>query len=524
MSVARARAGQADDPGLVDRLPDRLLDCSIGALFDRQVAIRPDATALRFRGGSMSYRALDRAANRIGWALRRHGVGEGTIVAVAMERSPAFIATLLGVVKIGAAYIPVDATWPPGRVQTVCETAAAPIVVTDAHTLSSLPPTVTPLLAEVGQDREDGPGPDDGSPAVTVEPSALAYVNFTSGSTGTPKGAMIPHCGVVTLLFDQSYMKLSPATVTLHHSSPSFDATVFEIWAPLLHGGTCVLFDGKFPTAGRLRAAIRDNGVNTVVLTTALFNVIVDSACDALERLETVLTGGEAQSLRHARIARERLPHVAIGNVYGPTETTVFVTHFLFSDLAPDATTVPLGRAIHHREVFIARPDLTPAAPGEVGEICIAGPGLALGYAGRPDLTAERFVMAPTTTGEPRRVYRTGDLGRCNEAGLVEFLGRADQQVKVHGYRIELEEIERTLTTHPDVRQAAVVVHGEGTTRSLKAVLVAPDRVRDDLPHFLARSLPTYMIPTVLRTIDALPLTSSGKVDRVALGRLFDPA
>jgi D-alanine--poly(phosphoribitol) ligase subunit 1 len=513
MSAVEARAGAAA-PGA--------LASSLGALFEQQVARRPDADALRGRGRPLSYRALDRAANRIGWQLRRSGAGEGTIVVLAMARSPAFIAALIGIVKVGAAYLPLDPSWPPERVRTVVEAARATLAVTDGEPLAYLPATITQLAVTVADG--DGSGPDDASPAVPVGPDALAYVNFTSGSTGTPKGAMIPHHGVVSLLFEQDYMALNADVVTLQHSSPTFDATVFEIWAPLLHGGTCVVFDGAFPSVARLRAAIRDHGVNTIVLTTALFNVFIDTACDGLAPLRTVLTGGEAQSVRHWRIARERLPGVAIGNVYGPTETTVFVTHFPIQDLAADATSVPLGRAIGHREVFVARPDLTPAPPGEIGEICVAGAGLALGYAGRPDLTVERFVIAPGPTGVPRRIYRTGDLGRADATGSLEFLGRADQQVKLNGYRIELEEIERALTAHPEIRQAVVVVHGNEMTRKLKAVLVAPDLVRDGLVGFLARSLPPYMIPAALRTIDALPLTSSGKVDRAAVGKLFDEA
>jgi amino acid adenylation domain-containing protein len=355
-----------------------------------------------------------------------------------------------------------------------------------------------------------------------VAATDAAIVNFTSGSTGEPKGVLTPHHGVTSLLFPAAYTELSADTVLLQHMSPSFDAMTIELWGALLHGGTCVLFDGKFPSVSRLRAAIYGNGVNTLVLTTALFNVIVDSAPDLLDPLDALILGGEAQSPRHIRAAHERLPDLPIINAYGPTETTVIATCFPVAELAPDASSVPIGRPIDHREVSILGPDLTPVAPGETGEICVSGPGLAIGYVGRPDLTNERFVTIPSEHGRPRRIYRTGDLARVNPAGEMEFLGRADRQVKLNGQRIELEEIERALEMHPGVLQAVALVQGEGVTRTLRAVLIAPDGAPDDLQEFLSRSLPGYMIPTGVRAIDSLPLTTNGKVDREALTRLFD--
>ncbi len=491
--------------------PDR----TIGELVARRAAEHPEAIALRFRDRAVTYRDLDRAANDLAWRLHREGVVPGMVVGTAMARTPEFVAALLGILRAGGAYLPIDPAWPAARLAVMVDLASVRMVVTDVATDAPLPGYVTRL--RVG----DLAGRDEG-PDVKGDPGDPAIVNFTSGSTGEPKGVLTPHRGVTSLLFPGDYADLSAATVLLQHMSPSFDAMTIELWGALLHGGTCVLFDGTFPSVSRLRAAIHDNGVNTLVLTTALFNVVVDSAPDLLDPLSVLIVGGEAQSPRHMRAAHKRLPQLSIINAYGPTETTVIATCFPIADLAPDASSVPIGRAIANRDVSILGPDLTSVATGEAGEICVSGPGLAIGYVGRPDLTTDRFVTIRTADDGHRRIYRTGDLGRLAPSGEIEFLGRTDRQVKLNGQRIELEEIERALLAHSEVLQAVAVLHGKGVNRTLKAVLVAPGGVPADLREVLARSLPAYMIPTGTRVIDALPITSHGKIDRAALTRLFD--
>ncbi|SER22394.1 amino acid adenylation domain-containing protein [Actinokineospora terrae] len=505
-----AQPSGAVEPGSVGRAGGvGFPELSVGELVARQAGRVPGAVAVRFRDRAVTYRELDRAANGVAWRLREAGVRQGAVVGVAMGRTPEFVVVLLGVLKAGGAYLPIDAGWPAARLATMVGLASVRVVITDAATEVVLPEHVTHLRFHASS-RDDGP-------EVAVDPGGAAVVNFTSGSTGEPKGVLITHRGITSLLFPGDFLDLSADTVLLAHMSPSFDGMTVELWGPLLHGGTCVLFDGAFPSAARLRAAIRDNKVNTLTLTAALFNVVVDSAPDLLDPLSALVIAGEPQSPRHVRAAHARVPGLPIINAYGPTETTVIATTFPIAELAPEATSVPIGRALPHREVAILGPDLRRVARGEVGEICVSGPGVALGYVGRPDLTADRFV-----TVEGRRVYRTGDLGRLTASGDIEFLGRADRQVKLNGQRIELEEVEHALVAHPDVWQAVALVHGEGVTRALKAVLVTAGGVPDDLRGAVGAVLPAYMIPGDVRAVDALPLNQNGKVDRAALAALFD--
>ncbi|MDM0030596.1 amino acid adenylation domain-containing protein [Variovorax sp. J22P271] len=492
-------------------------------MFARQVALRPGAVAIRTEKQAVSYIELDAAAERVCCLLLERGIEPGMTVSIAIPRTPSYIASLLGVLKAGAAYLPVDPAWPPTRVAAVIDTAAAALlVVGERAPLPELPHVPRMVLSEdifnPGKSSAAAP-PQRRRP---VSGADVAYVCFTSGSSGTPKGALIPHRGVVSLVLDQNYAHFSERTVTLHHTSPGFDVAAAEIWTPLLNGGTCVLLSGELVSIGRIGAAIRAGNVNTMFITTSLFNVIVDTSVEILERLTSVFIGGEAQSPRHVRTASARLPNVEIMNLYGPTEASVTTTFFPLDKLAPKAKNVPIGRSIRHREILLVGANGTIAQPGEAGEIWIAGPGLALGYVNRPDLTAERFVCAALGSSETRTFYRTGDLGQFNNEGDLEFVGRLDNQVKLNGYRIEVGEIERALTMHACIRQAAVVAQGVDLARKLKAVLVTTAWPLEDVGEFLAEVLPKYMIPAEYRRVQELPRNSSGKVDRQAVALLFD--
>ncbi|NTF85451.1 amino acid adenylation domain-containing protein [Rhizobium rhizogenes] len=496
--------------------------CAISSRFRDQAEQRPNSTALWYRGLPVSYRALDRASNRIAHQLLRRSLKKGCAVGVLMNRTPNFVAAVLGILKAGGVYLPLDAGWPLVRLQSVIEIASVSLLFVDNQDLPNISDTVDVFLIDRDQIGDVSNGNEqDMAPEISIDASDVAYINFTSGSSGTPKGVMVSHGGVTNLLTEQNYVSLSPKTITLQHASPCFDAMTFELWGALLNGGACVLYDGALPTINRLRIAINEYRVNTLLLTTALFNVVIDSAPDMLQGLQTVLTGGESQSPHHFALAKRLLPNVNIVNVYGPTEVTVLASYFRIADFDPAWTSVPIGNAINNCEILVLQPDLTRTPLGEVGEICVTGSGLALGYVGRPDLTTERFTDILDVEGREIRVYRTGDIGRIDDCGLLHFLGRADHQVKLNGFRIELEEIERALIAHPAICQAAVLIHGENLRRGLKAVLVAPSGLPDGLNMFLARTLPSYMLPSDYVVLHDLPLNTNGKVDRAILADLF---
>ncbi|WP_084204416.1 amino acid adenylation domain-containing protein [Leisingera daeponensis] len=496
---------------------------SVATLFRKTAEARPDATALRFRDQAVSYTALDRASDHVAQQLFALGHRSGDIVGISMKRTPQLVAALLGILKADGAYMPVDPAWPFSRLQVALRNSKARFLLSDTAEAPILPArirTVTPDadLADITR------WPDMDSAALPPIAGAddIAYVNFTSGSSGEPKGVMVPHRGITSLLFQANYTELSAETVTLFHAPPYFDGMTFELWAPLLHGGTAVLFDSDYPNISRLRRTIRENNVNVLLCTAAIFNVIVDTAPDTFETLSTVMTGGEALSPRHVRAAAAAHANLRIVNVYGPTEATTFSTFFDVSGLAPNSASVPIGVAVNNRSVFIAGPDLVPVPNGQVGEICVAGPGIALGYIGRPDLTAERFALLTRPEGQLEPVYRTGDLGRYDAQGAIEFCGRNDNQIKLNGYRIELEEIERCFVKHPDVLQALVVAHGEGARRALKALVVGSRIDSSSLRGFLSDSLPRHMLPSEFRVVAALPLKPNGKVDRIEAEAFFD--
>src|SRR5262249_27638084 len=358
------------------------------------------------------------------------------------------------------------------------------------------------------------------NPVRVAGPENLAYVMYTSGSTGLPKGVAIPHRGILRLLFGIAYARLGPQETVLHASSPSFDLTTFELWGPLLHGGRCVLFPGRVPTPDALRAVIATHGVTTLWLTGSLFNSVVDVAPEALRGVQQLLVGGEALSVPHVRRAAEALPSTRIINGYGPTEATTFACcHEVPGPPKADATSIPIGRPIANTRGYVLDRHCQLVPIGVPGELWIAGDGLARGYLGRPELTAERFVVQRLSQTLAERLYRTGDLVRWLGGGTLEFLGRLDDQVKVRGYRVEPGEVEATLARHPRVRESVVVARGasDGEKR-LVAYVVGDGPVESrDLREFLCRKLPEYRVPTAFVVVDRLPLSMNGKVDRQAL-------
>ncbi|WP_190816260.1 non-ribosomal peptide synthetase [Saccharopolyspora pogona] len=488
--------------------PDR----GLPELVAEQALRAPGALAVRFRDVELSYGELDARANRLAHHLVSIGVGPESVVAVALDRSADLVIALLAVLKSGAAYLPVDLEYPVERVAFMLAEAAPAAVLTEGGAVGRVPESfagTTMLLDELAEALQAHP---DTVPDVVRHERNPAYVIYTSGSTGKPKGVVIEHRSLTDYLGWSMRTYPSVRGESLWHSSVSFDMTVTSLWVPLVSGG-CV----------RVTALAEDEWSGAVPPTflkatpshLPLLGVLPESFSPSGE----LMFGGEALLGDALREWRSRHPAVTVLNVYGPTEVTVNAAEHRIEpgDDVP-AGVLPLGRPMDNVRLHVLDGELRSVQPGVVGEIYIAGPGLARGYAHAPGLTAQRFV--PDPFGEPgARMYRTGDLGRWNDDGNLEFAGRVDDQVKVRGHRIELGEIESVLGGHPSVFSAAVVVREDrpGDQRIVGYYAPAAPVETGELRALLEARLPAYMVPSTLVRLDELPLTTNGKLDRRAL-------
>ena len=484
-------------------------DACVHRIFESWAARRPDAIALEQDGTEVSYRQLDRRANQLAWKLRDLGVGPDMVVAIGLERSIELIVSILAVLKAGGAYLPLDPDHPRERREYQLNEARARILIT------------RPFLEELEEEGEA----TDISPDSGVTAENLAYVLFTSGSTGRPKGVAVTHRNILRLLIDTNYVDFGPDDRVAHVSNTSFDAATLEIWGALLHGGRLVVIErGLSLVPEEMEAQIRDRGITSMFLTTSVFHQVVAERPTALSPLRDCLFGGEAADPQRVRELLAAGPPERLVNGYGPTESTTFAAcHRVRSpeDLAAGTAPVPIGRPIGSTRTLVLGRHGEPVPPGVIGELFLGGDGLSRGYFARPGLTAERFVPDPLPAEPGARLYRTGDLVRQRPDGLLEYVGRTDNQVKIHGLRIELEEIEITLRAHPAVREAVVDVRAVAGDRRLVSYVVpqpdAPENLESALRRHLAESLPRYMVPPTLIRLESLPLTPVGKVDRRAL-------
>jgi amino acid adenylation domain-containing protein len=498
-------------------------ELTIPAVFEQQARRTPDAIAVAATDARLSYRELDARADRLARRLRSLGVRRHGSVALLQERSAGLVVSILAVLKAGAAYVPLHAGQPLDRMRLVVADTGADVLLVDeamrGHPyLAAHRGPVLPCADAVGGDA-DLAGGDDGPPAVPVHPDQLAYVMFTSGSTGTPKGVAITHRDVVSLAADRCWRTGNHRRVLLH-SSYAFDASTYELWVPLLSGGRVVVAPPGDLDAEVIRRVVRAEGVTGMWLTAGLFNLLADCDPGCLAEVREVWTGGEVISPAAVSRVRAHCPGIVVANGYGPTETTTFATHYEIPAAHPADAPIPIGRPLDNMQLYILDSALRPVPRGVVGELYIAGAGLATGYLNRPEQTAARFLPCPFG-GPGGRMYRTGDLVRWGRDGSVEFAGRADNQLKLRGFRIELGEVETALTADPEVSQAAVVVHDAPPAgkRLVGYVVPAAGAALDPagLRHRLAARLPDYMVPASLLVLDALPLTSNGKLDRRAL-------
>ncbi|HEX2081070.1 MAG TPA: amino acid adenylation domain-containing protein [Longimicrobium sp.] len=492
--LARGRGGEVPADGCLHRL------------FEAQARATPDAPAVWWADQEVSYAELNRRANRVAHPLVARGIGPEARVGVLMERTPALIAAMLGVLKAGAAYVPLDPRNPPARLAAMVRASGAGVVLVGrAHA------EVLEGVAEIAVESIPAAPGTEHDPAAAVHPANLAYVLFTSGSTGGPKGVEVSHGSVFAFIHVlRALLAPDERAPRLASSSIGFDVSVAEIWGALCSGAPVVLADAPLaplPAARPVRTAI-------MVPTLAAGRLAEDAMPPGLR---TLLVGGETLTPALVRDLHEALPALRIVNIYGPTEATVYAT---CEEVPRSAERIGIGTAVAGARAYVLDARLRLAGIGEPGELWLAGAGLARGYAARPGLTAERFVPDPFGPAGAR-MYRTLDRARLRGDGTLEFLGRADAQVKVRGVRIEPGEVEAALRAHPAVREAAVGAHGDGERRALAAWFTAQDGIdppsSTELRAFLQARLPEAMVPASFVRLDALPRTPSGKLDRRAL-------
>ncbi|MFJ9695834.1 amino acid adenylation domain-containing protein [Kitasatospora sp. NPDC101183] len=504
-------------------------------LFDAHLAAAPEAVAVLHASGaasgpvldgSLTYRQLDAAANRTARHLAAAGLGRGDVVALCLERGRDAVVAVLAAARLGAAYLPLDPAYPEARLRHMVTDSGAKVLLTQrslAAEAASADPEgrCTTVRLDDPDTRRAIDALPEAAPAGGPDPDDLLYVIYTSGSTGTPKGVGVSHRATARLVHGMPDLGFARSDTYLWNASPAFDASVFEVWTALAHGGRLAVNPPGRTDPERLGALLRENAVSVALLTPRLVNVITDLDPACLAPLRLLLTGGEAVSAEHVRRLRQALPGTVVVDAYGPTEAAVIATVHQVRELAPEASSVPIGLPIGDTAVYVLDEGLRPVPYGAVGELYVAGHGLARGYLGRPGLTAGHFVADPF--GPPgTRMYRTGDLVRWDVDGRLHFTGRSDHQVKVRGYRIETGEVERALAAHPSVSRAAVTVRDDGSGDRLLVAYVVPAPNADapepaDLRRDLGRTLPAHAVPGAFVLLPELPLTPNGKLDTAAL-------
>ena len=493
----------------------------IHELFEERAAADPDAIALTAGDASLTYRELDERSDALAGCLRALGVGPDVRVGVYMYRSADAIVAMLATLKAGGAYVPLDPDYPLARLEFMVDDSQIEVVLTSA----ALNDRLARFRVQVVRVDDERPiaAPSNDDPRRLATPENLAYVVYTSGSTGAPKGVMVEHRSVVALLFGVDYIRFAEVGAILHMAPLAFDASTFEIWGALLHGARSVIYTDRQFALDRFGAALSAN-VDTLWLTSAVFNVVIDEDWRLLRSIRQLIVGGDTLSVPHVAKALAVLPGVRLVNGYGPTEATTFAACHEIRALEPGTDRVPIGRPIANTELYILDGSLRPVPVGVAGELCIGGAGLAHGYLDRPELTDERFVPHPFFTGQGERLYRTGDLARYRGDGDVEFLGRLDDQIKIRGFRVEPGEVEAVLLELPSVATSAVLApeddHGQ---RRLVAYIVAKSSSwlsMDEIRDHLRSRLPNYLVPDGIVILDALPLMPSGKLDREALAEI----
>jgi len=475
---------------------------------DRIAAVEPGRAPL-------TYRELERRSGILAQRLAEAGIGRGAYVALCAGRSLQALVAIVAIVRAGAAYVPLDPAYPDAQLAHMLADAAPALLLAEPTLqprLAALGPCPRVWLLDDGEDAPTGPAPH----RMGCDPEDPAYVMYTSGSTGRPKGVVVPHRGVARLVIGQDYCQLGPQQVMLHLAPLAFDASTFEIWGALLHGARLAVVPQGQASLDAIADVLKGQQVTTAWLTAGLFHLMVDRRIEALAGLDQLLAGGDVLSPDHVGRFLDAAPGCRLINGYGPTENTTFTCCATIERTSWTGGRVPIGRAIAGTQVFVIDEALQPVAPGGQGQLAAAGDGLALGYLGHDELTAQRFVEAPAPIA--RRLYLTGDLVRALPDGSIDFLGRIDRQVKIDGKRVEPGEIEAALRLGEAVADACVIIDAK---RILAFIAVDCNAQGEGIAQVamerLRVLLPAHMCPARIVPLAAFPLTPNGKVDRAAL-------
>jgi amino acid adenylation domain-containing protein len=491
---------------------------TITALFEAQSGQTPDAPAVRYDEQSLTYGELDALSNQLARCLVARGVTPGSIVAVCMHRTSGLIAAILGVLKAGCAYLPLDPDNPRKRIAHILEDGQAALLVTErALGLGAdggRPPVFLfdEATAEIAEQAS-------GSLGICVTSEVPAYVIYTSGSTGGPKGVCVPHRAVLRLVMNTDYVEISPSWRIAQISNMAFDAATFELWGALLHGACLVgIPKGVALSPTDLKQRLVEERIDALFMTSSLFDRVAAREPDAFRTVDTLMVGGEAVSPKSfARVLREGPPKRLL-NAYGPTEVTTFAICHEVWDVPEEAVSIPIGKPIANTTAHLLDGHMRLLPLGVPGELFLGGDGVALGYLGDVELTAKRFLPDPFTENPDAKLYRTGDLVRRLSGGTIEFIGRLDDQVKIRGFRIETGEVEGTMQRCPGVGGAAVVVSEDRAgEKALTAYFVPAEGENPDvgmIRGFLQERLPDYMVPSLFVRLVDLPLNANGKIDR----------
>jgi len=491
-------------------------------LFDEQVRRRGQGTAVIYGKEQLSYDELDRRSNQLGRYLANLGVGPEKLVGISMERSVEVVIAMLAILKAGGAYIPIDPAYPPDRLRFMVEDSGIAVLLTKGRFAHQMPQIKAPVLA-LDRDWDAVAQQSDRSLQSRTFSENAAYVIYTSGSTGLPKAIAVSHRSLIRLLRDTNYIQFQGDEVVAQTVNFSFDPTTFEIWGALLNGCSLVIIGNEdLLDVDRFAAEIKDKGVNVLFLATSLFNEMGRQNPALFNSVKHLLFGGEAVHPGTAAAVLESGGPERLVNAYGPAECTTFTSWYLVQEVGRDATSVPIGKPVANTQVYVLDRHTNLEPVGAMGYLYVGGEGVARGYWQRPELTAERYL--PNPYGQPgERMYCSGDLARWMEDGNLEFFGRADNQIKIRGFRVELGEIEAALLQHEGVRNCAVLMK-TGVSGKRLVTYISGEASADELKDYLKTKLPEYMVPSVYVILSELPLSTNGKVDRRALPDVQDGA